>query len=75
MLDINQRLAIIQEAFIQEKGLNHDKNLEFYVSLIYPIHSFFSPHEEIKSTGKGNYIDKYKIQYKCHFSLKLSHLI
>lgn len=34
MLDINYRLTIIQEGFIEEKWLNHGKNNELCVILI-----------------------------------------
>ena len=53
-LDINQRLAIIQKTFIQEKSLNHGKNDELCGILTYPVYISLFPHEEIKITGEGN---------------------
>lgn len=48
MLDINQRLGIIQEAFIQEKLLNQGKYNELWGILFYPIYISLFPHEETK---------------------------
>ena len=54
MLDINQRLAIIQEIFIQEISLNYGKDNELCGILICPVHISHFSHEEIKNTCKDN---------------------